>query len=90
VMLLLLLALVHADTKIPRLNEEVPNPTGLIHVDLHEVAGLASTQFATAPGILPHKGLLNDQIGLWKDAKGRTKSLLRRCEEMQRGAVCEV
>ena len=88
--MLLLLALVRADTKIPRLNKEVPNPTGLIHIDLHEVASLASTQLATAPGILPHKGLLDDQVGLWKDAEGRTESLLCRCEEMEGRAVCEV
>jgi len=88
--LLLLLALVHADTKIPRLNKEVPNPTSLIHINLHKVAGLASTQLATAPGILAHKGLLDDQVGLWKDAEGRTESLLCGCEEMERGAVCEV
>jgi hypothetical protein len=82
-LLLLLLALVHADTKIPCLNEEVPNPTGLIHIDLHEVASLASTQLATAPGILPHKCFLDDQVRLWKDAERRTESLLCGCEKMQ-------
>jgi hypothetical protein len=89
-LLLLLLALVHADTKIACLNEEVPNPAGLIDIDLYEVASLASTQLATAPGILTHEGLLDDQVGLRKDAKGGTEGLLCRCEEMEGGAVCEV
>jgi len=68
-LLLLLLALVYADAKIPSLYKEVPYPTGLIHIDLHEVACLASTQLAAAPGILPHKRFFDDQIGLWEDAE---------------------
>jgi hypothetical protein len=89
-LLLLLLALVHADAKIPRLYEEVPHSTGLVHINLHEVARLASAQLAATSSILPHKRLLDDQVGFREDAELRAKGLLYRCEEMKRRAVREI
>ena len=49
---------IHAE--VPCLDEEVPDAARLIHVDLDEVARLAPTELAAAPGVLAHERLLND------------------------------
>jgi len=86
----LLLALVYADAKISRLHEKVPYPTGLIHIDFHEVACLTSSQLATTSGVLPNKRLFDNQVRLGEYAERRTKGLLCGREEVQRRAIREV
>jgi hypothetical protein len=68
-LLLLLLALIHTNAKIPRLDKKVPYATGLVHINLHEIACFTSAQLAATSGVLADEGLLDYQVGLWQDAE---------------------
>jgi hypothetical protein len=81
-LLLLLLALIYTNAKIPRLHKEVPYATGLIHINLHEIACFTSAQLAATSGVLAHKRLLDYQIGFGQDAKRGAKGLLGGCQEV--------
>ena len=72
------------------MNKKVPNSACLVDVDLDKITCFAPSEFTTATSIFPDERLLDDEVWLREDAKLRAKCLLSRCEEMQRGAICEI
>lgn len=74
----------------PSLDQEIPHPTRLIDVDLHEVARLAPSELPAPPRILAHERLLDDEVRLGQDAQLRAQRLLLGREQVQRGAVRQV
>ena len=65
-----------ADLEEAGLDEEVPDAARLVHVDLDEVARLASAQLAAAARVLADERLLDDKVRLREDAELRTEGLL--------------
>ena len=79
-----------ADLEKAGLDKEIPHAARLVHVDLDEVARLASAQLPAAPRVLAHERFLDDEIWFGKDTQLRTEKLLLWSEQVQRRAVREV
>ena len=79
-----------ADLEEACLDEEVPDPARLVHIDLDEVARFAAAELPAAPCVLAHERLLDDEVRLWEDAELRAERLLLGREQVQRRAVRKV
>ena len=53
----------------PRLYEEIPYSTCLVHVDLDKVASFSTTKFSTATCIFAYQCFFDDEIWLGENAE---------------------
>lgn len=65
------------------MDEEVPNTTGLVDIDLDQVSRFSATELASSPSVFSDKGLLNNKIRLGEDTELRTEGLFSLGEQMQ-------
>lgn len=51
------------------LDEEIPDPTSFVHIDLDEVTGFPSTKFTSSTSVFSYEDFFNNKIRFWKDAE---------------------
>lgn len=55
--------------EVPGLYQKVPDATGLVDINLDQVARFPSAEFATTTRILAYEGFFDDEVWLRKNAQ---------------------